>query len=550
VSERTDGYGDGPDAGAGPRRPGADVPAEGQPPGRAVLRVEGLARSFGGVPAVRDASFTVAAGEIHGLCGHNGAGKSTVVKMLSGQLAPDSGRIVLDGRPVDLRSRRAAQRAGVALVDQELSVVPALTVLENLLLGDLDAPLVNRRRGAVARCRRILDGMGLEHIGPHQPLSTLGIGERQLVEIAKALSQNARLVILDEPTATLSDAESEPVFAAIRRVAATGCSVIFVSHRLPEVIQLCDAVTVLRDGRTVATTPAEELTVDALIVQMLGEAPRRLAAGRKPDQDLAHALRIENLRVPGRLADFTLTARAGRIHALAGQLGSGASDVLRALAGLHPTATGTVELRDRAVPFRDPVAAARSGVAFVSNDRKSEGLFLGRSVAWNLVATRLPALGRGGLLQPRREHVAARSLAAQAGLPERRLGDPVGALSGGNQQRAFVGRCLARPDVAALLLDEPTRGVDIGGRAAIHQLLREAADAGLVVVFASTELEELLELGDVIVTMRDGRIVRRYEGDTDGALLMHDMTHGADEHDDSRQRTPGRSDHPAGPPGA
>ncbi len=194
--------------------------------------VEDLSRSFGGVPAVRGVSFSVAPGEIHGLCGHNGAGKSTVVKMLSGQLAPDSGRILVDGELVEMNSRQAAQRRGVALVDQELSVVPALTVMDNILLGDIDAPLINRRRAAKARCQQLLDDIGLTNVRPTQPLSTLSIGERQLVEIAKALGQRARLVILDEPTATLAHAESERVFDAVRRVAASGCAVIFVSHRL------------------------------------------------------------------------------------------------------------------------------------------------------------------------------------------------------------------------------------------------------------------------------------------------------------------------------
>jgi len=489
-----------------------------------LVTIDKLARSFAGVPAVREVSFTVGAGEIHALCGHNGAGKSTVVKMLSGQLAPDAGRILLAGEPVDLRSRQAAQHLGVALVDQELSVVPALTVLENMSLGDIDAPLIVRRRAARARCREVLDDMGLERLRPDQLVSTLSMGERQLVEIAKALSQRARVVILDEPTATLSDVESQRVFAAVRRVAARGCAVVFVSHRLSEVLELCDTVTVLRDGRAVTTTPAAGLSVEQLIVHMLGEAPHRLEAGRRPDPDLTHALRVEHLHVPGRLEDFALTARAGRIYALAGQLGSGASDVLRALAGLHPRATGSVELRERAVPFRSPVGAARAGIAFVSNDRKGEGLFLDKSVAWNLVATRLDRLGAGGVVGAGRERRTARSLAALAALPADRLADPVLALSGGNQQKVFVGRSLDRDDVHVLLLDEPTRGVDIGGRAAIHGLLRSAADAGLVVVFASTELEELLELGDVILTMRDGRVVDTYEGGADGAVLMRDMT--------------------------
>jgi ABC-type sugar transport system ATPase subunit len=489
--------------------------------------VEGLTRGFGGVPAVRDVSFAIGAGEIHALCGHNGAGKSTIVKMLSGQLAPDGGRILIGGEPVEMRSPRAAQRLGIALVDQELSVVPALTVLDNLLLGDIATPLFNRRRAAAARCRQVLSDLNLERISPDQPLSSLSIGERQLVEIARALSQNARLVILDEPTATLSDAESEHVFAAIRRVAARGCSVLYVSHRLSEVLDLCDTVTVLRDGRRIATTPAGRLTVDELIVQMLGEAPHRLGPARAPDPQLTHALRIEHLHVPGRLEDFTLTAQAGRVYALAGQLGSGAADVLRALAGLHPRATGRVLLRDRAVPFRSPVGAARAGMAFVSNDRKSEGLFPDKTIADNLVATRLPALSRAGVVRARHERHAAGSLAELAGLPAGRLTEPVGALSGGNQQKVFVGRCLGRDGTFALLLDEPTRGVDIGGRAAIHRLLRAAADAGLIVLFASTELEELLELGDVIITMREGRMIARYEGGADGAVLMRDMTHGS-----------------------
>ncbi len=493
----------------------------------AQVSVEGLARSFGGVPAVRDVSFTVGTGEIHGLCGHNGAGKSTVVKMLSGQLAPDSGRIVIGGQPAALGSRQAAQRLGIALVDQELSVVPALTVLDNLLLGDVRAPLVNRRRAAVARCRQVLSDMGLDRLHPRQPLSDLSIGERQLVEIARALSQNARLVILDEPTATLSDVETAHVFAAIRRVAAQGCSVIFVSHRLSEVLELCDTVTVLRDGHKIATTPSSELTVADLIVQMLGEAPHRLTAARSADSRPGHELRVEHLRVPGRLADFSLTAQAGRVYALAGQVGSGASDVLRALAGLHPQATGTVRLRDRAVPFRSPVGAARAGVAFVSNDRKSEGLFLDKPVAANLIATRLPSLARAGVLSSRRARQAAGLLAGLVGIPDHRLGEPAAALSGGNQQKVFVGRCLGRDDVYALLLDEPTRGVDVGGRAAVHQLLRAAADAGLIVLFSSTELEELLELGDVIITMREARVVAQYDGGVDGAVLLRDMTHGA-----------------------
>jgi ribose transport system ATP-binding protein/rhamnose transport system ATP-binding protein len=495
--------------------------------GDLLVRVDRLVKSYGSTRAVRGASFEIATGEIHALCGHNGAGKSTVVKMLSGQEAPDDGTILLGGHAVDLRSRQAAQRQGIALVDQELSVVPALTVAENLVLGDVRASWLNQGRRLRGRFRSLLDGVGLEHVDLDQPLSSLGIGERQLVEIARALGQDARLVILDEPTATLTDVESEYVYASARRLAAAGRSVLFVSHRLGEVLDLCDRVTVMRDGEVVATTRSDELTIDSLIHQMLGEAPQR--ADRRSDLDRAGevALRVRDLSVPGRVVDFGLSVQAGRVYALAGQLGSGASDVLRAIAGLVPTASARTEVGGVAVRPGHPAAAVRAGVAFVSNDRKSEGLFLDKPVSWNLMATRMPAVTRWGVVSRRRWATSLAGLVELCGLDAARAGHDVGSLSGGNQQKVFVGRCLARDDVRVLLLDEPTRGVDVGGRAAIHALLRDAARQGMAVVFSSTELEELLDLADVVVTMHKGVVVRQHEGHLSGATLLREMTHGA-----------------------
>ncbi|MFG1610327.1 sugar ABC transporter ATP-binding protein [Actinoplanes sp. NPDC049265] len=492
-----------------------------------MVRIDRLAKSFGRTRAVRDASFSITAGEIHALCGHNGAGKSTVVKMLSGQEAPDEGAILIGGAVVDLRSRQAAQRTGVALVDQELSVVPALTVADNLMLGDLRAHWINRRRASGRRLRTLLDRVGLTHVGLDQPLGDLSIGERQLIEIARALGQDARLVILDEPTATLSDVESAYVYAAVRAVAAAGCAVLFVSHRLGEVLDLCDRVTVMRDGAVVATTPVADLTLDALIVQMLGEAPHRSAGGRTGDDDGATVLAVRGLTVPGRVSDFGLELRAGRVYALAGQLGSGASDVLRAIAGLVPAATARLTVDGTAVRPGHPAAAIRAGIAFVSGDRKSEGLFLGQPISWNLLATRLPRVTRFGVIDPRRWSAALGVLVELCGLDRKRSGQAVGSLSGGNQQKVFVGRCLGRDDVRVLLLDDPTRGVDVGGRAAIHALLRDAAGRGLAVLFSSTELEELRDLADVVVTMHKGETVRRHEGDLAETALLREMTHGA-----------------------
>ena len=496
--------------------------------GEDLIRVDDLAKSFGGTQAVRGASFGIAAGEIHALCGHNGAGKSTVVKMLSGQEAPDDGAIRIGGDVFDPRSRQVAQRSGIALVDQELSVVPSLTVAENLLLGDVRARWLNRRRASASGLRTLLDNVGLSRVNLDQPLSELSIGERQLVEIARALGQDARLLILDEPTATLSDVESEYVYAAVRGVAATGCAVLFVSHRLGEVLDLCDRVTVMRDGAVVATTAAADLTIDSLILQMLGEAPQRLRRRTGGEaEDAAEVVTVSGLSVPGRVDDFSIALKPGLVYALAGQLGSGASDVLRATAGLVPAAAGDIKVDGVTVRSGHPIAAARAGIAFVSNDRKSEGLFLDKPISWNLLATRLPAVTRWGVLDRHRWSAALTRLVALCGLDGKRAGDSARSLSGGNQQKVFVGRGLGRSDVRVLLLDDPTRGVDVGGRAAIHVLLRDAADNGMAVLFSSTELEELVDVADVVVTMHKGVVVRRHDGDVAGAVLLREMTHGA-----------------------
>lgn len=491
--------------------------------GDSLIRVTGLRKSFAGTEVVKGVSLDLRAGEILALCGHNGAGKSTVIKMLSGQLQPDAGEIEIDGEPVRLRSRRHAQRAGIALVDQELSVVPDLSIAENLALGDLAAGTFVSPTRLRRRSRDLLASVGLEQRDPSALLSSLSIGERQLVEIARALGQSPRLVVLDEPTATLNDTESELVYEGVRRVAASGCAVVFVSHRLREVLNLCDTVTVLRDGELVASTPASDLSADSLIEQMLGEQLPSTIAAPPFDGDAEHALTVTALTVPGLLHDFSIDAHPGRIYGLAGQVGSGTSDVLRALAGLHPAATGQVRLHGRRVPLGDPRRAARVGVAFVSNDRKEEGLFLDKPVGLNLIATRLATLGVAGFRRVRRERVAAARLRESAHVAAR-LDTPARKLSGGNQQKVFLGRTL---DAGShlLLVDEPTRGVDVGGRASIHDLLRAAAADGLIVIFTSTETEELRELADELVVMRDGETIAHHASPPPTSVIVRETTH-------------------------
>jgi ABC-type sugar transport system ATPase subunit len=477
---------------------------------RVLLEVVDLSKSYGPVRAVRELSLDVRVGEIHAVCGHNGAGKSTLVKTLVGLVRPDEGTIRLDGVELSPRNPLDAQAHGIALVNQELSLVPELSVEDNIFLGGLDVPLLYRRSRLSKEARRVLDQLGLGHVRLSTPVETLSIGERQLVEIARLLVRDARLLILDEPTATLSKPEIERVFRATRDLVAQGRSVIFVSHRLDEVFELCDRVSVLRDGRRVGTHEIREIDRRSLIEHMLGEM-EGAAAQAKHEHAIpgsgTDVVTIDRLHVPGSVEEVSLTLESGIITGLAGQVGSGTSTVLRALGGLVPNASGTVAVRGRTVLLSTPRRAADAGVLYVPNDRQREGLFLGQSVNRNLTVTRLRRLSRLGVLLRRRVQRTARELATLAGVPVERLGSAAGSLSGGNQQKVLLGRTLELEGTALLALDEPTRGVDVGGRAEIHRLIREAARRGTAVIFSSTELDEVLDLADVVVTIFAGRIV-------------------------------------------
>src|SRR6476619_5248680 len=387
--------------------PGSRLPLVDPAVAAVILEVVDLSKSFGPVRAVRGLSLAVRAGEVHAVCGHNGAGKSTLVKTLVGLVRPDEGVIRFEGQELSLRNPQEAQAHGIALVNQELSLVPELSVEDNIYLGGLDVPLVYRRRRLSENARAVLDQLGLRHVQLGTPVETLSIGERQLVEIARLLVRDARLLILDEPTATLSKPEIERVFRATRDLVAQGRSVIFVSHRLDEVFELCDRVTVLRDGERVGTHEINEIDRRSLIEQMLGEME-----GRKSMAEHEHAIAgsgeplvtIDGLTVPGSVEDVSLVLESGLITGLAGQVGSGTSTILRALGGLVPGVSGTVCVRGRAVPLKTPRRAVEAGVLYIPNDRQREGLFLGQTVQRNLIVARLRRLSRLGMLLRRRAH--------------------------------------------------------------------------------------------------------------------------------------------------
>jgi len=490
------------------------------------LEVRGVTKAFGPIVALNNVSFTLRRGEIHALVGHNGAGKSTLVKALAGVVSPDQGEILVNGAPVTLTSARQSQEAGIAVVEQELSLVPALTVMDNILLGKVGAGFRSRRDDR-RRVEELMTRLGLAHVRPDTVVEDLSMAERQLIEIARALSRDARILILDEPTATLGEREIKRVFAGVRELAGAGSSVIFVSHRLGEVLELCSRVTVFRDGRMIASRPAAEMDRESIVELMLGKVAEKSKVERRGAAAREGLVVIDRLSAPGHVTDFGLRVSGGEIVAIAGQVGSGASEVLRALAGLVPDARGRVSIAGRAMRLGAPQRSIRAGAVFASNDRKSEGLFLHQSVARNLLATRLKAVSRAGVLSPGLSAALAQRLAGLIGFDRKRLGAAAETLSGGNQQKVFLGRCLEKEGAALLMFDEPTRGVDVGGRADIHNLIRNAASKGACVIFASTELDEIIDLADTVVTMFSGRITRigRRRGMT-AADILAEMTHG------------------------
>lgn len=486
--------------------------------------MRGASKQFGAVRALEGVSLELRGGSILGLCGENGAGKSTLVKLLTGVLQPDSGEVVNDGQPCRLASPRDAQALGIALVSQELAVCPELTVLDNIWLGHAATPFFHRRGGLRQRAQQALDRVGCR-AALDARVATLSLGERQLVEIARMLTRDARVLILDEPTATLTDVEIDAIFAALQALRQEGRALVLVTHRLAEVFRICDRVAVMRNGQLVADLPAAETDRDGLIHLMLGrelgQAYPREAATPGPER-----LRAAGLRQSGLFGPLDLGLRAGTITCLVGQLGAGAAEVVRALAGLAPDAQGDVRLNGEPLALGRPQVALARGLMFVSGDRAAEGIFQQLSVQDNLTATRLRDFTRGGVLRRRALARTAAALAQGAGVDAGRLRSRAGELSGGNQQKLAFGRCLERGQTGVLAMIEPTRGIDIGARADIYRLMRAFCAQGHALLVASSDLEEVMGIADEIVTLYRGQVVGRYGA---AQATMHqvvaDITH-------------------------
>jgi ribose transport system ATP-binding protein/rhamnose transport system ATP-binding protein len=490
-----------------------------------ILAVEGVTKRFGPNEVLKNVSLTLAPQEIRAICGENGAGKSTLVKIITGVHLADAGSVLVDGKPIEILNPQHAQQLGIVLVAQELSLAPALSVLDNIWLGNREVPLFHRRKELRERARAALQKVGLGDLPLEMPVAQLSIGRRQLVELARMLTRNARVFILDEPTATLSDVEIERIFSALRALQDEGKTIIYITHRLGEVFRICDSVTVLRNGELIGTRRTAEIDRAHLMEMMLGRSLGEMYP-RWESKAGEQMLVVNNLAVPPVVQDFSLTAGRGMVICLAGQVGSGAIEVLRALAGLAHNATGDVTVAGRAMALRSVAAAKTAKVQFISEDRAGEGVFLRLRVGENLVATRLADHSRFGVLGRRGLRAAAGRMAGAVGLDRARLRSRADELSGGNQQKLAFGRSLGGYEPGVLLMNEPTRGVDVGARAEIYRLIRQFCDRGYCLVMASSDIEEVLGMADVIVSMYRGRQVASYRrGEADLQRVLADITH-------------------------
>ncbi|MEZ5666110.1 MAG: sugar ABC transporter ATP-binding protein [Alphaproteobacteria bacterium] len=476
--------------------------------------MQSISKAFGGVQALREVTFSADFGEIHALMGENGAGKSTILKILRGVYAPDAGTIAVDGRPLAEHTPDAARRLGVAMIFQEMSLIPSLTVAQNVflarekltglgLIDDVDAQ---------RRTRALFDQLGVD-IDPGTELGRLSTGQRQLTEIAKALSQEARVLVLDEPTSALSAAETRVLFAFLRRIRSEGVCVIYVSHRMEEVFAIADRTTVLRDGRHVITARIADLTMDQMVQHIVG---RRVGAFARRDHAVDRGgvplLEVEGLSGAVKPNGVGFALHAGEILGIGGLLGSGRSELARALCGIDPIRAGRVRLRGREIAVDTPRRAIAQGIALIPEDRVRQGLILQHDIGANVRLTVLDHITRTGFVDDRRGRSLVDDLMGKLRVKAKSQDTRVGNLSGGNQQKVVLAKWLAAtPDI--LVLDEPTAGVDIGSKVEIVELIRLMADEGKGIIFISSELPELLAVSDRILILGDGRLLREIDHD-------------------------------------
>jgi rhamnose transport system ATP-binding protein len=476
-----------------------------------LLTLEHAKKSFGAVHALEDGDIALLSGEVHGLVGENGAGKSTLVKILAGVHRPDEGRLVLDGEEAIFDNAKQSQAAGIAIIFQEPTLFPDLSVAENIFVGA--QPLKRFRRIDGRRMRReavaVFEQLGVR-LDPDRLARGLSIADQQLVEIAKALTSNARVIVMDEPTAALTTTEVDRLFGIVETLRSRGSAVLFVSHRLGEIFALCQRVTVMRDGRHVLTKPIEDLTIESVIRAMVGRDMDALFP-KVPAEPGRVVLNVNRLTREGVFTDVSFEVRSGEIVALAGLVGAGRTEVARAIFGIDRWDAGSVEVDGRSLPPGSPTTAMAAGIGLVPEDRRQQGLVMDFSIERNIVLASLDRVRRAGLIPRGAERSFARDWALRLQLKYGKLTNPVWTLSGGNQQKVVLAKWLARrPRV--LVLDHPTRGLDVGAKEDVYELVRQISRQGVGLVLTSDTLEEAIGLSHTLLVMKDGQVVYRFDG--------------------------------------
>lgn len=476
-----------------------------------ILTLNGITKQFPGVLALSGVQFDLLPGEVHAVCGENGAGKSTLMKIISGVYQPSGGEIVYKGQPVEFASPLQAETAGIAIIHQELNLIPHLSVAENIFLAREPrsrflglSVLVDRKRLQL-EAKRHLDRLGVD-ISPDALVRTLSVAQCQMVEIAKALSLNAEVLIMDEPTSSLTEQETRLLFKVIHELKASGVGIVYISHRLDEMAEIVDRVTVLRDGKYVGTSDFAATSVDEIVARMVGRSLEEKFPERQSDPSEDVLLKVKGLNRAGVFSDIDFSLRRGEILGFAGLMGAGRTEVARAIFGADPVDSGEISYQGQVLSIHSPRDAIAHGIAYLSEDRKSQGLALKMPVAANMTLANMEAVSnRFGLVDRKRHDAVARHYVDKLNVRTPSIQQPVRLLSGGNQQKIIIGKWLFRQS-KVLFFDEPTRGIDVGAKFAIYKIMDELAASGIGVVLISSELPEILGMTDRVAVFHQGRI--------------------------------------------
>ena len=481
------------------------------------FEMRGISKSFPGVKALNNVGFSVAEGEVRALVGENGAGKSTLMKILNGNYKKDSGAILIDGKEVDITDPQVADAHGITIIFQELNLVDELSIAENIFAGRLSkkGKLVNWKE-LNEKAKVLLNRISFD-VDPRKLVGSLTVAEKQMVEIAKALSRNSRIILMDEPSATLTKKELDALFQIIRDLKSSGIAVIYISHRMEEIFEICETVTVMRDGQIIGTRDIDKVATDELVEMMVGREVNS-AFPKRSAQIGEEILRVENLCRKDRKQNVSFNLRKGEVLGIAGLVGAGRTEIMRAIFGIDYINSLDVYVNGKKVKITDPASAKKHGIAFLTEDRKVEGLTLDFSVKSNVVAANLGSIAKGGIFtNGKLENQIADEYIAKTSIKTPHRNQKVGNLSGGNQQKVVVSKWLnTAPEI--LIMDEPTRGIDVGAKREIYEIINELVAQGKAVILISSELPEVLGMSDRVLVMKDDAIVAELTGDKINAV--------------------------------